>query len=252
MPPFVIFLFFAAALVAVIVGIIAHYKRKKALREFADRIGFVFADHDALGLVDKLNGFSRFNRGHSRRSYEQVFGRYAGMDCCLFSYSYKTGSGKNESTHTFNGLLVVAPIFLPCQLTIRPEGFMDTVLEAVGFDDIDFEYNEFNKRYFVKCSDKRAAYDFFGRDMMDFFVMLPRYMSLDAVGPLFVFHYNGRLAPEFWERMLDTATSMFRYLDPHAKEKFAISTAAQQHFGAPADPMQWMGGGSRTGKGFFG
>ena len=44
-------------------------------------------------------------------------------------------------------------------LLIRPEGFFDKVAGAFGFDDIDFESEEFSRAFFVKSSDKRFAYD---------------------------------------------------------------------------------------------
>jgi hypothetical protein len=227
--------------VAIGFAIYSYYARKKAMKEFAARMGMVYTPHDSYGIQELVRPFPRFQGGHSHRSYDQVYGRFKGFDCCLFHYSYKTGSGKNESTHTFNGLLVTGPISLPFLLSVRPEGVFDTIMEAVGFDDIDFEYNEFNKKYYVKSGDKRMAYDFFGSHMMDFFLMLPRRINLEAVGPYFLLHYEGSLTPEHFERMMDTAVSLFNQIEPITREKYALSEAARTYHAT---------GGARSG-GFF-
>ncbi|GAB4162125.1 MAG: hypothetical protein Kow00107_09540 [Planctomycetota bacterium] len=223
-------IFFIILAIGAVIAVYSHFARKRAMKTFAAQMGMTYSPYDGFGIQSRVSIFPRFQRGHSHRSYDQVYGRYKGHDCCIFHYSYKTGSGKSQSTHTFSGLFYVADISLPGLLSVRPEGMFDKMMEVVGFDDIDFEYNEFNKKYYVKSNNKRMAYDFFGRSMMDYFLMLPRQICMEGQGPYFIFHYDGSLKPEFYARMMDTAASMFTRLDPVAREKFAMSPTAQAHF----------------------
>ena len=51
---------------------------------------------------------------------------------------------------------------------LRREGLFDRMAGALGFDDIDFESVEFSRRFHVKSSDKRFAYDLIDAGMMQF------------------------------------------------------------------------------------
>ena len=50
----------------------------------------------------------------------------------------------------------------------QPGGLFDKVAGAFGFDDIDFESSEFSKRFYVKSTEKRFAYDVLHPRMMEF------------------------------------------------------------------------------------
>ena len=53
-------------------------------------------------------------------------------------------------------------------LLVRPEGLFDKLKGAIGFDDIDFESEEFSRKFYVQSSDKRFAYDVLHPRMMEF------------------------------------------------------------------------------------
>ena len=60
------------------------------------------------------------------------------------------------------------PFGMTPDLLIRPEGLFDKIKGAFGFDDIDFESEEFSRRFHVKSSDRRFAYDVLHPRMMEF------------------------------------------------------------------------------------
>ena len=111
---------------------------------------------------------------------------------------------------------------------MRPEGIFDKLAEVVGFDDIDFEYNEFNKKYYVKADDKRLAYDFFGRNMMNYLLMLPRPINLEVLGPHFLVSYNHRVPLQFYDRLLDTMAGLMTKFDKLTREKYGFSDDAKK------------------------
>ncbi len=53
-------------------------------------------------------------------------------------------------------------------LLIRPEDLSDKIASTVGFQDIDFESKEFNKRFRIQASDKKIAYDIIHPQMIEF------------------------------------------------------------------------------------
>jgi hypothetical protein len=66
----------------------------------------------------------------------------------FFDYSYTTGSGKNRRTHRFGvAMLAGAPQGLPA-FELRPENFLDRLIEMAGFRDIDLpQFPVFSKAY---------------------------------------------------------------------------------------------------------
>ena len=53
-------------------------------------------------------------------------------------------------------------------LLIRKEGLGDKLAGGLGFDDIDFESEEFSRTFWVKSQDKRFAFDVIHPLMMEF------------------------------------------------------------------------------------
>jgi hypothetical protein len=87
-------------------------------------------------------------------------------------YHYATGSGKNRQHHNFSLVIVKSPVLLE-PLFIRPENFLDKLAEFAGFNDIDFESAEFNKKFYVKAPNKKWAYDIISPNMMEFLMQSP-------------------------------------------------------------------------------
>jgi hypothetical protein len=58
-------------------------------------------------------------------------------------------------------------------LEVRPEGFGDTLKAMVGLDDIDFESEEFSRRFYVTSGDRKFAYDVIHPKMMEFLLARP-------------------------------------------------------------------------------
>jgi hypothetical protein len=115
-----------------------------------------------------------FTRGHARRAYNTVAGavtireREFPLVCGDYQFRESRGSGKNRRTVTvrFSYVCMRAP-GSPPNLTIRPEGFFDKIVQALGMDDIDFESEEFSRTFCVTCSDKKFAYDVISPRMME-------------------------------------------------------------------------------------
>lgn len=168
--PLIIAVFIAA-------GVMAHRaerRRRELFAAVAARHGLAY-DFESYGnWDDRFRHFECFQQGHSRRAFNILSGRLDGdgPPCWLGEYEYKEthGSGKNRRTVTYRFGFAIIDTGYPMMpdMLIRREHFLDKVAGFLGFDDIDFESVEFSKRYMVKCTDKRFAYDLIDPRMMEF------------------------------------------------------------------------------------
>ncbi len=157
-------------------GWLAEKKRREALAAVADSLGWRFdpsrdRDHD-----DEYAHFEIFRRGHSRAAHNTLMGVLEINDLRWpakmgdFTYKVTSHSGKSTSTRTyrFSYLILHMPYSHVPDLLLRREGMFDKIAGVLGFDDIDFESAEFSRRFHVKSSDKRFAYDVVHPRMMEF------------------------------------------------------------------------------------
>jgi len=185
---------FLLILIVIVVVVIATYfswlaqkKRREELVALARELGWSFDPSRDDSHDERFAQFEVFSRGHSRSAYNTLSGSIQTLeaDCPVtmgdFTYKVTTGSGKNRRTQTyrFSYVIVRMPFLVP-ELLIRPEGVFDKLAGVLGFDDIDFESVEFSRRFYVKSSNKRFAYDVIDPRMMEFLLRsLPPMVDLE-------------------------------------------------------------------------
>jgi hypothetical protein len=171
----------AAFVLAAVIGgvILAHRAEQRRRAEFqavAAELGFAYDPSSDPGFDDRFPRFECFHRGHSRRAFNLLVGVRGAPErprrCTLGEFEFKEtqGSGKNRRTVTYRfGFAVLETAFraMP-DILVREEHFFDKVAGFLGFDDIDFESAAFSRRFMVKSSDKRFAYDLIDAQMMEF------------------------------------------------------------------------------------
>jgi len=166
-------------LVAAAIGYLvyrAQKKRREALAAVAAQMGWHFDPRRDRSHDDEYAHFDIFRRGHSRAAHNtltgelEIDGRPYPAKMGDFTYKVTTHTGKSSSTQTyrFSYLIVHLPFGRVPDLLIRREGVFDKLAGAFGFDDIDFESAQFSRRFFVKSTDKRFAYDVIHPRMMEF------------------------------------------------------------------------------------
>ena len=184
--PCIVFPAFAAlAVVLIVFSILKARQRREAMARLAAGLGFEYYPDDPWGLEDRYAMFELFGRGHSRQASNVLCGELDARAVVAFDYRYKTGSGKNESTHSCQVLVMGLPI-VAAGLRMRTETVFDRVASWVGWDDIDFESDEFSRRYHVKCEDRRFAYDIFHARLIDYLLACGRAPNLEMKGTLMV------------------------------------------------------------------
>ena len=172
---FVILAVLAAAAIASILAI-ASRRRRQALEAVAVRLGLRF-DPRSDPSVHRRFAHSVFDRGRSRKAYNNILGvlNVAGhaVRVHMADYRYVTGHGKQRRTHRLGFAAFELPFVGTPDLLIRREHLGDKLLAGLGFDDIDFESEEFSRRFLVKSQDQRYAYDVIHPGMMEFLLSEP-------------------------------------------------------------------------------
>jgi len=184
--PCIVFPAFIALAVALIVfGILKARERREAMTRLAAELGFEYYPDDPWDLADRYAMFELFGRGHSREASNVICGEIDSRAVVAFDYQYTTGSGKNQSTHSCQALVMGLPI-VAAGLRMRSENLFDHVAAWVGYDDINFESDEFSRRYHVACDDRRFAYDILHARLIDYLLGCGSVPNLEMQGPLMV------------------------------------------------------------------
>lgn len=175
-------LIFIIPIVIVVIALVAWYaheqakKRREGLAAVAQQLGWRFDPSYDSGWDHHYGQFGWFTTGHSRYAYNILTGNIPmngrQLPAAMGDYTYKvtSGSGKDRRTTTyrFSFLLVDLPYMGLPELSVRKEGLFDGFTAMLGFNDIDFESEEFSRKFHVKSPDKRFAYDLIHPQMIEF------------------------------------------------------------------------------------
>ena len=154
----------------------ADNKRRASLEAAARRLGLGFNPSPDRDLGHRYR-HSVFQAGHSGKGTNNFWGvmTLAGypVQVRMGDYRYVTGHGKHRQTHLISFAAFHLPFLRVPDLLVRREHLGDKVLGGIGFDDIDFESEEFSRTYWVKSENKKFAYDVIHPKMMEFLLRGP-------------------------------------------------------------------------------
>ena len=167
-------------------------KKREQLTAFAAGIGWTY-EADARQLVGRWRG-QPFGLGHSQRADHLLRGEFGGRHAAAFEYQYTTGSGKDRSTTNLTVTMLALPAALP-DLEITSEGVGAMIAKALGGQDIQFESEEFNRRWRVEGAVLRTAHDIVHPRFMDFMLAGPQDPLRFEGTDVWTWH-RGRLEPE--------------------------------------------------------
>jgi hypothetical protein len=187
----------AGAMVVVIIFAVRSYRRQReALVQLARQWGCEFYPNDPWNLPERYkNDFEFFKTGHDRRASCIISGTKDGLRLKVFDYKYSSGSGDSESTYYRTVAMLELPIRAP-RLQLRDESVADTVAGWLGHDDIDFESAEFSRRYFVKCTERKFAYDIFHARLIEYLLACGQCPAMEMCGSLVLLSVSRQGLPE--------------------------------------------------------
>jgi len=205
--PFLIPLIIVAVIVVGYLSYRAGKKRQEALFQLAQSLGLSFSLEDPFNLPGRLGTVNAFSRGDSQKAANVLYGTYGSREVGAFDYEYVTGSGKNRTTHHFSACVHSLECAFP-RLMIRPEGFFDKVADVLGFEDIDFESEEFSRKFRVTSDDRKFAYDVCHPQMMEW-LLANRGWHLEFTGGYFVLTTDSKWDPEEFRAAFDFTVKFF-------------------------------------------
>jgi hypothetical protein len=182
----------AVLAVIVVVGAVGRYLRSRRaadIRTIAARAGLDYAAEDPFDCTRV--SFPLFRRGDGRGA-ENVLWRQetgepgAGPTCRAFDYFWYTEHrGENgevaRTYHRYSCALALHGGNWP-ELTVEPEGLGAKMRSAVAGGDIDFESEEFNRLFCVRCEDRRFASTLIDPQMLDFLLSTKGALSFAVRG----------------------------------------------------------------------
>jgi hypothetical protein len=118
-------------------------------------------------------------------------------------------------------------------LLIRPENFLDKAAGLIGFEDIDLDNAEFNRKFHVSADDKKFAYDVLNQRLMEF-LLTRSGITIELAADRILFSYDSRLSPDEVARLIDMTASFPDFLPNYLKAD-RLLTPQDDVFASPAD-----------------
>ena len=156
-------LFIGLAIAAVVaIGVISWYlkkKRREELATVAGRLGMQFSAEDPFGLL-RLP-FALLEKGDGRGTENVLWGSWESLEVKEFDYWYYVEStdskgNRTRSYHRFSCAVTDLRLTAP-HLTVTREGMFTRLADHMGFPDIQFESEDFNRAFQVKSPDREFA-----------------------------------------------------------------------------------------------
>lgn len=200
-------LFIVLAIGGVVLNWWLKEKRRKEIAFFGVQQGLSYSSYDP-GVAMGGQPFELFFKGDGRGFENFLTGTWQGLDlaaCDYWYYEESTDSEGRKSRTYYRFSVLVLPIDAACpQLRIRPEGFFSRLADHVGFKDIQFELDEFNRAFQVESEDRRFANAFVDQRMMRFLLQAGRGWGFEVAGSRALV-YHDRLMPAQLVQLLGTA-----------------------------------------------
>jgi multisubunit Na+/H+ antiporter MnhB subunit len=207
---FIVFII-AVIIVAVIVSRKRAQERTRQLTSVATLLGWQFSPVAAITWIPKLETFALFNQGHSKSITNAMYGEIEGVKAAVFDYRYTVGGGKNSQTFTQSVVYFEMPNLNLPFFSLRPENFLHKLIEAFGYQDIDFgNHPTFSSKYLLRGPDEQGVRNLFNDALLSFY---ETNLGLSADGggnQLFIFQQNYRQPPHQIQLTVNAALHLQR------------------------------------------
>lgn len=195
MPVLVVVLVILLAVGAAYVGWWMREQRRKAFAALAAQIGFQYSPDDPFDLSSMP--FALFAKGDGRGTENALWGTDNGREVKLFDFWYyervqNAKGGSSKRYYRYSCALTEIAARCP-HLSVGPEGFLSRLADHVGLRDIEFESEDFNRRFQITSGDRKFAYALVDARMMEW-LMATEGLSYEVLDR-FVLCFTDRLQP---------------------------------------------------------
>ncbi len=185
-------------------------KRREGFIAIAESMGLACSPEGDSELLQKFSNFNLFSQGRSRSMKNVIQGDSGEVNIAIFDYEYTIGSGKNQRSHRQSVVSLHSPQIQCPDFTMRPEGMLDKIGSALGFQDIDFDtHPKFSKMFVLKSSNETATRAFFTAKVLEFFETKQGISVEAATGSLFFYRPSRQIKPEEVKDYLAQAYEVF-------------------------------------------
>jgi uncharacterized protein DUF3137 len=194
------FVVVAGAMIAVAyVQYRARLARMNAVAAIGRTVGFSFSAEDADRIVSMP--FVLFSKGDGRGVECVLSGTHDGLPMRLFDYWYydETDDGRGDRSrqyHRFTCAVATIPAACP-RFQIGYENFLTRLGDHLGLNDVELEYDDFNRRFRVKCADQKFAFSLLDGQMMEWLLGSASFAAVEIDGP-WVLVAADKLEPSQW------------------------------------------------------
>lgn len=201
-------------------------QRRQALAALAASRGLAFSSADPIRVPGTFAQFELFQRGDTRYAYNVMHGTVGARHYCAcdFQYTtttYTTDSKGNMQRRDVTTYCSAAIAELNCPVPavwLRPENLLDKAAAIIGFTDLEFESDEFNRMFHVKAVDREIAFDIINAQMMQRLLAGP-FRNIEFHGPAVLVFEETTWTPERFGVALDFARSLAEDLPNYLPEK---------------------------------
>jgi hypothetical protein len=168
---------------------IVYYRQQRKLQRQQEMRSVAFAQRLDFSLDDPFGTlgepFSLLRKGDGRGVENVMWGFWQELEIRAFDYWYYEESSdskghRSKRYYRFDCLLTQVDALCP-QLVISGENLFTRLAGALTFRDIEFESEEFNRRFHVKGPDERFATAFCDARMMDWLLRHGEGYSFEVV-----------------------------------------------------------------------
>ena len=210
-PVSVTILFATVSLVGAIIWLVRHFEKKRteALHAVATDIGLDFSQTKDDALLAKMNAFSLFNKGRSRKMKNVMTTRTDIARITIFDYQYTTGGGDNSRTYRHTVVSIESDALSLPSFALRPEGVIQKVGAALGMQDIDFEgHPEFSNSFVLTGDDEQSVRKFFDAELLESLAQQRKGICVESTPGLLIYHCGGRRKPEEVHELMNEARTV--------------------------------------------
>lgn len=177
----------------------ARQARMNSIAAVGRTVGFTFSAQDVDRIVSMP--FALFSKGDGRGVECVLTGTHDGLPMRLFDYWYydETSDGKGNRSrqyHRFTCALATIPAACP-RFQLGFENFFTRLGDHLGLNDVELEYDDFNRRFRVKCDDQKFAFSLLDGQMMEWLLKSASFEAFEIDGP-WVLVAAEKLDPSGW------------------------------------------------------
>lgn len=159
-------------------------KRREEIAMMARQLGLSYSREDTIGLLSYP--FALFRKGDGRGTENLLTGTWQDLpvvECDYWYYDESTDSeGHTSKTYHYFSTAIVQMEAFGSPLTVSRESVFTKLADHMGLPDIQFETDEFNKTFNVKCKDRKFANDIIDQRMMQWLLKAGDEWSFEVSG----------------------------------------------------------------------